>query len=296
MTKIALSIVLVGALAINACSSSSSTPKDAAPTDVATDVPAGVKVTVSGVAAPHPLTPPGADFSMLTVAVVDPVIVLANPAAPPLAGGPLDTTACSPTAGCTWSFDNVDITHISLGLVGILDDTRTPAASRMWLKTGTGAGSKAAIDVVLANPMPITGRQLFAVSKATEASIAAGAALALSDPTIVAGSLESRGFMIGTVLGAITGTAAPTPVAGATVANLDASMRLAILYPNATFDGFGTSTAAHGTFFALPKAATTSSVVTDWNVTGPSGSGLTWPAYKAGTSPGTAFVLLMPAN
>jgi hypothetical protein len=295
MTKIALSVVLVGALAFNACSSSS-TPKDAAPTDVASDVPAGVKVTVSGVAAPHPLTPPGADFTMLTVSVVDPVIVLANPNATPLAGGPLDTSNCSPTTGCPWSFDNVDITTISIGLVGILDDARTPASSRLWLKTGTGAGSAASINAVIANPMPITGRQLFAVSKATEASIAAGASAALSDPAIVAGSLETRGFMIGTVLGSLNGTAAPAPVAGAVVSNLDTLMRLAILYPNATFDGFGTATAAHGTFFVLPKAATTSSVVTDWNVTPPVGSALTWPTYKAGTSPGTAFVLLMPAN
>ena len=287
----------VGVMALNACSSSNG----GAPTDAATDTPVGVKVTVSGVAAPHPLTAPvgmnpATDFSMLAVAVVDPVAVLADPNATPLAGGALDTSAgnCG-TSGCAWHFDNVDISKISIGLVGVVDDTRTPAASRLWIKTGTGAGSIDFINMIIANPMPITGVPLFVVSKATEARLALGAAAALSDPAIVAGSLETRGFMIGTVLSKRTDSP-PTPVEGATITTADTAMRLAILYPNATFNGFGAATASHGMFLAIPKSATSSAVVTDWTVTGPSGGSLTWPTYKAGTSPGTAFVLLMPAN
>ena len=63
---------------------------------------------------------------MINVAVVDPSVVLANPAAPPLEGRPLDTSSTNcPATGCAWSFDNVNISKITLGLVGILDDGRT---------------------------------------------------------------------------------------------------------------------------------------------------------------------------
>src|SRR5262245_10326845 len=66
-----------------------------------------VLVTVSGRAAPHPLNAQlGAaeDFSMLQVAIVDPLATISNPTAPPLGQMPLDTTAsnCDAT-GCAFS-------------------------------------------------------------------------------------------------------------------------------------------------------------------------------------------------
>ena len=137
-------------------------------------------VMVSGTAAPHPLTAgldPAANFTMINVAVVDPAIVIANPAAPPLAGGALDTSTAQllATNGCAWSFNNVDIASISLGLVGILDDART--TGRLWVKTGTGAGAGDYHMCKIDGGRSPT-RPLFAVSAVTEAALAAFAAAA----------------------------------------------------------------------------------------------------------------------
>jgi hypothetical protein len=291
---------LLGALVLGACSSNSSNPVDAAPMDVAPDLGPPL-VTISGTAAPHLLAaaleaPTPTDFSQLVVAVVDPTIVLANPAAPPLKGGPLDTSAgnCG-AAGCAWSFDNVDISTISLGLVGILDDTRTPAASRLWLKTGTGAGAIDLINMVKMSRQPLTDRRLFAVSKVMEGKLAAFSALAIPDTTIAPGVLETRGFMIGTVVGKLSAGPSPVPVAGAVITTSDT--RITILYPSADFMSNGTSTANHGTFLVVPKPATPqTSVVAGWSVTPPAGDGRTWPSLMAGTTPGTCFVILFAAN
>jgi hypothetical protein len=290
---------LSGALALGGCSSDSTKPSVDAGVDVAAaDVPPDLGpplVTISGTAAPHPLTTPlgmnpAADFSQLAVAVVDPAVVIASPTAPPLKGGALDTSAgnCGAT-GCAWSFDNVDIGGISLGLVGIVDDTRTPATSRLWVKTGTGSGASDFINMIKSTRAPITDRRLFAVSKATEAALSMFAMRHVPDTTIAAGTLEARGFMLGTVIGTDL-----LPVAGATVAIPPTESRLSILYPDDTFSDVGrTSTASHGTILVVPKMPAPTSIVTSWTVTAPGG---TWPTLTAGTSPGTAFVLLFPQN
>ena len=292
-------LLALGALTVNACSSSSKTPADAA-TDTGSNPDAGsgvdaAKVTVSGVAAPHPLTAPlgmnpATDFSQLRVDVVDPVTVIADPNAAPLKGGPLDTTAGNCTAGCAWSFDDVDISGISLGLVGIVDDLRT--TGRLWVKTGTGAGASDFINMIKVSRAPITGVRLFAVSKATEVKLAAFAAAFIPDAAIVAGSLETRGFMLGSIVTKLSEGA--TPVAGATITTSDT--RTTILYPSADFSSNGTSTATHGTFLVVPKATTTGSVVATWTVGKPAGDTHTWVPLTAGTSPGSAFVLLFAAT
>ena len=167
---------------------------DSGPQDVAPDTGPPL-VTISGTGAPHPLTalleaPTPTAFTMINVAVVDPSIVLANPAAPPLKGGPLDTsTANCPGSSCAWSFDNVNISTISLGLVGILDDART--TGRLWLKTGTGAGAADFINMIKITRAPITNRPLFAVSVATEAKLALFAATVIPDATMAAGGLNT---------------------------------------------------------------------------------------------------------
>lgn len=291
---------LSGALAVGACSSSGNKSDSGAGGstadaghDAADAGPA--LVTVSGTAAPHPLTAgldPTADFSMINVAIVDPSVVLANPAAPPLQGGPLDTTSC-PTTGCTWSFDNVNISGISLGLVGILSDART--ASPVWVETGTGAGSGDFIMMEKQTRAPITDRPLFAVSTGTEAKLAAFAATVLSDTSIVAGSLTQRGFMIGSIVSKLSEGA--KPVAGAMVTPGDAT-RVNVIYPSADFMSVGTSTSATGTVLVVPKAGGTNStpVVTSWSVTAPTGDTRVWPTLTAGSTPGTAFVILFAAN
>ena len=295
------SLALVGALALGGCSSNNGNPVDSGTgTDTGTDAPAAVKVTVSGTASPHRLTPrldPTADFTQMLVAVVDPMTVIAHPLDPPLAGGPLDTTAanCPAATGCAWSFDNVDISKITLGLVGIVDDAR-PAGSRKWVKTGTGAGASSFILMVQQNPVPITNRVLFAVSKASEGALATFAAAFGPDSTVAPGVLETRGFMLASIVGKLSEGA--MPVAGATITTNDT--RTNIIYPNADFSGVGTSTAVHGTVLVVPKApgdsGMTSSIVASWHITPPSGDARAWPDLTAGTSPGAAFVLLFAAN
>jgi len=295
-------LTLVGALAVGACSSSNGNPVDSgSDTGAPADTSTAINVAVSGTAAPHPLTTPvgmnpATDFSELQVAVVDPAVVIANPSAPPLAGGPLNTMPANCGAsGCAWSFDSVDISKISLGLVGIVDDTRT--TNKLWVRTGTGAGAASFITMEKTTKAPITDRRLFAVSKNTEAALAMFAAVVLQDPSIVPGSLEARGFMLATVVGKLSEGAAP--VAGAMITPLNDS-RTNVIYPNATFTGVGTTTAAHGTVLVVPKmaadAGTPTSIVASWMVTPPSGDSRTWANLTAGTSPGTAFVLLFAAN
>ena len=300
MTRLSLAVGLVGALALSACSSNSSTPPvDSGAMDVPPDLGPPL-VTISGTAAPHPLTaaleaPTPTDFSQLAVAVVDPSIVLANPAAPPLKGGPLDTSAgnCG-AAGCAWSFDSVNIVTISLGLVGIIDDTRT--AGRLWLKTGTGAGAADFINAAKISRAPITDRRLFAVSKATEAKLAlfAAAVITPADAALVPGALETRGFMIGTVVSKLSEGA--HPVGGAVITTTDT--RTNIIYPNDGFTAPASSTSAvHGTFLVVPKpVATPTSIVATWNVTSPAGDARVWPSLTAGSTPGTCFVILFAAN
>jgi hypothetical protein len=304
MMRLICAMGLSGALIVSACSSSSGNKADSGAGGSnamdggkdATDAASGV--TVSGTAAPHPLTAAldttaaTTMFNMIDVAVVDPAVVLANPAAPPLQGGPLNTTGCGAT-GCTWSFDNVDISHITLGLVGILSDERTSNA--VWVRTGTGAGAGPTIMMHAQSGAPITNVPLFAISVGTEAKLAMFAATVLQDSTIVAGSLTQRGFMVGTVVSKLSQGAMAVP--GATVVPADAT-RVNVIYPNADFTGVGTSTSANGTVLVVPKAGGTNAtpVVTSWSVTAPSGDTRVWPTLTAGSTPGTAFVILFAAN
>ncbi|HET6148868.1 MAG TPA: hypothetical protein VFH68_15130 [Polyangia bacterium] len=291
------SLALAGALALGACSSSNGNPVDSGvDTTAPMDTSTAINVSIAGIAAPHPITTlvgmnPLTDFAQLLVAVVDPMVVIATPTAPPLAGGALDTSPANCTSGCAWGFPSVDISKIQLGLVGIVDDART--ADKLWVKTGTGAGSAAFITMEKASMAPITGIRLFAVSKATEAGLATFAGTYGPDSTVAPGVLESRGFMLATVVDKLSVGAGP--VAGAMITTSDT--RTHIIYPNAAFNGLSTTgTAAHGTVLVVPKSATPTSIVATWTITPPTGDTHVWPSFTAGTSPGTAFALLFPAN
>jgi hypothetical protein len=281
------------------------------------DAAAAINVAVSGTASPHPLSAaldPTADFSMLAVSVVDPSLELQG--LPPLATGPIDPANCiGPSDGgtgdaasdggaagptgpvCTWSFPTVDIHTISLGLVGIVADQRT--TNPIWVRTGTGAGTAAFIDMEKTSKAPITNRQLFAISTGTQDKLAqlVSAILTQTDggAPLSGSALQARGYMIGNVVGKLS-EGAP-PVAGATVSVPTTAAVFDIFYPNDTFSGAQTSTNTSGIFLAVPKAAATAGPhITQWTVTPPSNSTLTWQAYTSGTQPGAAFVLIFLAD
>jgi hypothetical protein len=328
------SAVLAGLIALTgACGSSSKSggtggtggADGGGGTDGATDGAAAINVTVSGTASPHPLTlmlDPTADFSMLKVSVVDPQVEIAG--GPALQSGNLDTSpgncgmasdagagdggatdaaadaAAGAGSGCAWSLSPVNIAGIQLGLVGKLEDLRT--TNPIWVKTGTGAGTAAFINMEKVSKAPITGRQLFAVSVGTQTALATFVSTVLTQTdagaALTGTEMQARGYLIGHIVGKLS-EGAP-PVAGATVAlpsGSAAAGQMDIIYPNATFTGAGTSTAPHGIFLAVPKASgTPTAIVAGWTVTPPTGSTLTWQTYLAGTQPGAAFVLLFLAD
>jgi len=282
-----------------------------------TDALAEINVAVSGIASPHPLTlmlDPTASFTMVTVSIVDPAVELGG--GPALASAPLDTSACvgpgdggagdggpsdaaaAGAAGCPFSFPSVNIAGITLGLVGKIEDMRT--TNPIWVKTGTGAGTAAFINMEKTSRAPITGRQLFALSKTTQSALAqlVSGVLGATDAgaAVTGDQMQARGYMIGHVVGKLS-EGAP-PVAGATVTvPSTVQNQIDIIYPNATFSGAGTSTASHGIILAVPKqVATPAPIIAAWTVHGPSGSPLTWQIYTSGTQPGAAFVLLFLAD
>jgi len=267
-------------------------------------------VTISGVAAPHPLNAAlmqTADFSMIKVAIADPAATIIDPSAPPLGSMALDTSAgnCDPTTGaCKWSLPGIDITKQTLGLVGTLEDTRTGDA-RLWVKTGTGMGTAADLAAVRAAPAPITNRQAFIVSRKLEAALGQFVGAVLKK-AFAPGDLEARGFLIGHIVDKLSSAPMPAGVAGAKVSTLaDCGMAAAdagaststcldIIYPNADFSGAGTATSVTGIFLAVPRA--TMPVVTMWNVVPPTNDTRGWTAHLAGSNPSNAFVIIMPAN
>jgi len=253
-------------------------------------------VTISGTAAPHPLNAmlnqgSVAPFTNLTVAIVDPAVALTNPGAPPTASMALDTTTAP---CCQFSFAGVDITNITLGIVGTLEDQRTGDA-RLWVKTGTGIGTGDFLKQVRLAPAPITDRRVFAVSRALEGKLVAFVDKVLG-LNLAPGDLEGQGFLIGHVVGKLSeGHPDPGGIIGATVTPGGvAAASFDLIYPDASFTAKGTSTAASGIFLMIPRARLP--IVTTWDIVPPAGETRTWPQYLAGASPGSAFVAIMPAN
>ena len=254
-----------------------------------------VHVTISGVAAPHPLdkalTGTDQDFSMLKVSIVDPSAVILDPNAPPLGSMALDTSAANCPAGCAWTLPGVDITNQNLGLVGTLEDTRTGDA-RVWVKTGTGLATKADLDAVRAAPAPaaIMGRHAFAVSRALEVKLGALVGAALGK-TFGPGALEAQGFLIGHVVAQLSTGPTPAGVAGAKVVPTG---MFDVVYPTADFSGAGTTTSTSGIFIAVPKTA--DAMVATWDVVKPAGDPRSWAPHLAGSNPNNAFVIILPAS
>ena len=71
-----------------------------------------------------------------------------------------------------------------------------------------------------------------------------------------------------------------------------------VIYPNADFTGKGTATSASGIFVMVPRLVSGKvvPVVTNWTVIPPTGDARTWEPHIAGSNPGNAFIIIMPAN
>jgi hypothetical protein len=252
-----------------------------------------IHVNVSGVASPHPLNKmllgEDEDFSQLKIAIIDPSATIFDPAAPPLGSMALDTSAGNCPSGCKWALAGVDITNLSLGLVGTLEDLRTGTA-RLWVKTGTGMGTAAQLDAVRALPAPITDRQAFAVSRKLEAVIGKFVGTALMK-TFGPGDLETRGFLIGHVVDKLSTGPVPAGVAGATVVGTGS---FDVVYPTADFSATGTTTSTNGIFIAVPQ--TPGAMVAMWDVLPPTGDTRRWARFLAGANPNSAFVAISPAD
>jgi hypothetical protein len=312
MTKLIGRTVLGVALLAGACSSSSSgTHNDgAAGSDGSGDTAGGAKITVSGVASVHPLAalapPTTLVGASLVVAAIDPARASASGPPTPLAAMALDTSSgnCANGAAmaCGFSLSNVDISTLSLGLVGLIseppgsDGGTDGGAGHQWVSTGTGIASEASVTQHIASKAPLTGTQLFAVSVPLENKLVDFVNAVNGNTAIAHGGLEARGFMIGQVLGRISEGAAP--VAGATVSIGTTASQMDIIYPNDTFSGAGTSTNSSGVFLGIPHGPTM--VVASFTVTGPAGGvdggTLTWAGGLAGSNPNSAFIIIFAAD
>ena len=318
MTKLIVRTVLGVAMLATACSSSSGTKTDGGTGGSGGsggsgggDGSAGVKITVSGAAVVHPLSALTAPTGPLTlvgstvaVAAIDPARATASGPPAPLSAMTLDTSATNCMAGgttgaCAFSLPMVDISGLSLGLVGEVVDMSTGdgGAGKQWVTTGTGIASLATVTQHKNDMTPLTGTQLFAVSEALEGKLVDFVNGVNGNTALMHGDLEKRGFMIGTVVGRLSQGA--TPVAGATVSIGTAASQMDIIYPNDTFTGPGTSTNSSGLFLGIPKGATM--VVASFTVTGPAGggdggAGLTWAGGLAGSNPNSAFIIIFAAD
>jgi hypothetical protein len=254
-----------------------------------------VLITISGTAAPLPLNAtlggPADDFSMLKIAIVEPAKVVIDPNATPLGSAPLDTSPgnCDTTMSCRWTLPGVDISRLTLDLVGTLEDMRT-GADRVWVETNTGMGTDSDLDAWRAARAPVTDRRAFAVSRKLEAALAAFASKAWGKP-FAPGDLEATGFLIGHVVGRPSEGPMPAGVAGVTVSTLG---DFTVAYPSADFQSAGTATSSTGIFLAIPDKP--GAMVALWDVVPPSTETRSWQSRFAGTTPNSAFVIVLPAD
>lgn len=275
-------------------------------TDGGSDVATSGKIAINGIASPFP-GDPETDFTQLSLAIADPVAVLAGQA--PLAKQALFDTSAAVCPGTTcaapFSFTDVpvDTATNTFGLLAILDDARPVLSdggvAAKWVRTGTGIANQAQLGAAITSGT-LGPRPIFAISAAFEAGLAqfvAGARAATSGDGITGapGTLAMRGFVLAMILA--NDTPKPTPVAGATFAPmLDANAsKYVVLYPNADFTGVGTSTSATGLVLIYP-IGTGLAPVGAWLVTPPAGSTTTWPAQVVGAQANGAVVLLDVSN
>lgn len=247
-------------------------------------------VTVSGAGFPHILSTEFAtdhttDFTQMSISLVNPARVLQGDFTPLVQSTLVEDAACAPAEpyeyACEWMFNDVDLEGVNLGLVAAIDDL--PEAPDRWLKTGTGIAAGDKVLDLRASGAALTNALAFAVSHEAEAKLALFVGKA-------AGALEASGFVVGRIV-----TRIGTPVGGAML-QLDNPDMFDLYYLNDDLQGVNQdrTSAAHGLFLAVPKNPDAAAPnMTHWGVQGASG---TWTPRLAGTTKGTAFVLVLKEN
>lgn len=247
-------------------------PQDAG-TDAGPDCSSQYMVDISGVAMVHPVT----QAIDTTQTLANTSLVLAK--ASSILGGSSDyalkyadctdaAMALSPESGnevqAPFDFMQVNTAPLSLGLIGIIDDT--PGGDDNFVTTATGLASPPVHD-------NLTDLSAFAVDKDTEAALAT--LLGLN-----AGELVQKGFILGTFL-----DDQGAPMEGVTVVDGSGNPISQASYPSADFSTLETgATSANGVF-----------IVTDVALGEYTGSkdGYTFSSQQAATLQGNAFVMFL---
>ena len=232
----------------------------------------------------------------VTWALIDPLEVLSGITPTPLATGSIDPNDCEPSAAygstCDWSATDVDITSVTLGLIMLIQDTRTTA---LFETTNMGTASGTSLAAWKDSGVGATDLTALVVSIESATKLSE----LIDGGTTTYADMKSYGYMFG-----MTVTSDLKPVGGVTVTPGDfTGVTHTMRYPNATLDGVGASTAIGlGFFLYAPDSATT--VNTSWTACQKDSEGAcdtdadyTWgDVAAAGTQPNTAFVLTYLAN
>jgi len=215
-----------------------------------------------------------------------------DPATDSLIKIPIDPSSCTDTAKgpvCTFSANGLDVTNVTLGLMGLLVDTRSTPT---FVTTNTGLVGAGTLSTVKASGTGLTGLKAFGVTRSSMNAFAA-----LTNGAYSAEQMIAKGTLLGVMVNSAGQPVADTTVQLGTCATATPPSATAPYYPNATFSGVGSATTAGGLFFSVanPEAATPAAVVCA-NLTA-SGGGASWPTVpQMGVGPGSVAVLMYMAQ
>ncbi|MDP6927018.1 MAG: hypothetical protein QGG84_08015 [Rhodospirillales bacterium] len=311
------------AMMLGGCDSTDDSGSGSSSSGGGTPVPDPILITVSGTLAPHPISAaintavnaegvPTQNFTLswgeagdIFIQIVSPEAVLENPTGfTALAEGDLDITTCNAlTLECTWSFDEVDISALDLGLVALVWDKRaTPdfdTTNVGLFGSGTAASLQAANGAVNA-----TGLSGYAVSVEARTNMATlSAASGDTATTYDAATMLANGYLFGLMLDNTVdsdGAPDPSPLYGVMTTNQGIVGNINTFYPTTAMTGLGDVTGGAGFFFGVASSAAPH--VNSWTACYPDATtenatdcaesaNYTWAGLTAGTNPGTAFVL-----
>lgn len=245
--------------------------------DDTTPAPASGKLSITGGNVNHSMnrlaeekSGKTAEYSQLEVQIVSNDALAKDANAAALATAALNTTACQKQ--CSWTFDGLDVTGVTLGLSARIRDTRTSGAQ--WITTVTTAIPQVNVTSATQSGAAYKLGHSFGVTRDAIDTVMAPMVGLTADEVL------ARGVVFGIIYSTAEaeGTSG-TPLVGATVTPADPAVT--IVYPNGTFSGTSEATAAQGAFFAIPKAGTPSGTLA-YTINNPAGQTLKWDATNVG--------------